>query len=330
MKHLHWIISDLFLPAHVMPQVSADLKLPHLEKLLARSQRSTHPARTQEELLCAAFGVNAVAPLRAQADGLVVAHEYWLCADPVHLQLQQSQAILQANVVCSEVEAATLCASLNAHFNQDGLTFFAPHPQRWYVHVGSLGEVVMHPISSVRQRDVKAYLPRGADALRWQKVINEVQMLLHGHPVNVARESKGQSPINSLWIWGGGLATALRTCLDAVGGDENLTAAFAQVAQLPCATSLPQILVGGAENGLWVSAALNEAWQSDDLYAWRERIQTLENNLAQAVWNALCKGELQSLTLEVMSENSSLQFKLTRAACYKLWRRTPPLGRYAV
>jgi hypothetical protein len=36
---------------------------------------------------------------------------------------------------------------------------------------------------------------------RW---LNEVQMFLHGHPVNEAREACGKPVVNSLWLWGGG------------------------------------------------------------------------------------------------------------------------------
>ncbi len=330
MKHLHWIIADLFLPPHVLLQVSVDLQLPYLQKLLARGKHNILPARAQEDLLCEAFGTNAAAPLRAQADGLSVQQFNWLCADPVDLQLQQSQAILQANVACSEAEAFALCVSLNAHFNQDGLTFFAAHPQRWYVRVEVLGEVLMHPISSVMQRDVKAYLPQGADALRWQKVVNEVQMLLHGHAVNVARESNGLPPINSLWLWGGGTANPLDSVLDAVGGDMNLSAAFAQLTQVVQPASLVKMLGGQAQQGLWGTTTLSEAWRNDDLYAWRERLKVIENEMARPIWEALCAGNLASVTVSAVDDSALRTFELQRSDCWKLWRRAKPLAHYAV
>ncbi len=40
-------------------------------------------------------------------------------------------------------------------------------------------------------RSVKHHLPQGADALAWHRVMNEAQMILHTHPVNVAREANG-------------------------------------------------------------------------------------------------------------------------------------------
>jgi hypothetical protein len=45
----------------------------------------------------------------------------------------------------------------------------------------------------------------------WRTRMNEIQMLLHDHPVNQAREARGERAINGLWCWGGGklLATPI-------------------------------------------------------------------------------------------------------------------------
>ncbi|NCF22955.1 MAG: hypothetical protein GWP60_00325 [Gammaproteobacteria bacterium] len=43
------------------------------------------------------------------------------------------------------------------------------------------------------------------------KLISEIEMTLHEMPVNEERRSRGQAPVNSLWIWGGGFAPAQRT-----------------------------------------------------------------------------------------------------------------------
>jgi hypothetical protein len=42
------------------------------------------------------------------------------------------------------------------------------------------------------------------DSLReWRRVLNEIQMVWHDHPVNIARAERGEVPINSLWLFGG-------------------------------------------------------------------------------------------------------------------------------
>ncbi len=129
MKHLHLLIPDLLLPRDAMQRISAGLQLPYLSKILARGDRTSAIHRVSEDFLCESFGVRAFAPVRAAADGLDVGDAYWMCADPVHLELQQSQAILQPEVKCSSEESAALCDALNRHFGGDGITFFAPHPR---------------------------------------------------------------------------------------------------------------------------------------------------------------------------------------------------------
>ena len=42
------------------------------------------------------------------------------------------------------------------------------------------------------------------DSLReWRRLLNEIQMVWHDHPVNLARAERGDVPINSLWLYGG-------------------------------------------------------------------------------------------------------------------------------
>src|SRR5205814_619298 len=42
------------------------------------------------------------------------------------------------------------------------------------------------------------------------RILNEAQMVLHAHPVNEAREARGEPPINSVWLWGAGRAAKVR------------------------------------------------------------------------------------------------------------------------
>ncbi|MDP2759832.1 MAG: hypothetical protein Q8O64_05420 [Sideroxyarcus sp.] len=328
MNHLHLIIPTLLLPVQASSAVLAGLRLPSLEKLLARSRRSVLPSTALETRLCEAFGVQSVAPLRALADGLAVDEGDWLCADPVELQIQPSQVMLQPDVACSDVEAQALCTTLNAHFIDEGLRFFAPHPQRWYVQAQSMGGVVMTPLRAAAWRDVKALLPQGADARRWLGLSNEMQMLLHQHPVNAARQQDGKPVINSLWLWGGGRAVAAHPVFDAVGNNDALVTALARASEVAVLDDLPGLLASRHERGLWVNAGLQEAWQRSDLYAYRARLEQLENEIAAPVWQALSTGGLHRLTLEVLADEAVRGFELTPAGCWKLWRRRQPLTAY--
>jgi hypothetical protein len=330
MKQLQLIIPSLFPPQDIATEVCAGLHLPALEKLLARGNASSSPAESLEARICATFGVQAVAPVRAVADGLEEGGHYWLCADPVSLRLTTAQVLLLPDVMPSEDEAAALCAGLNEHFAVMGLHFSAPHPQRWYVQVDAVPQMTTTSLRQVAWGDAKLHTPQGVDALRWQRIATEVQMLLHAHPLNRARAERGELPINCLWFWGGGRAMPLASSANAVGGDYGLVGAFARAAGIQPVDSLQAMLDGQSENGLWICLAPGEALQRGDLYAWREAVQQVEQQYARPLLKALQAGRLQRFTLEVLREDAAHRFELTRSAAWKLWRGARPLARYAV
>jgi hypothetical protein len=330
MKHLHLLITDLFPAQDIAAEVCAGLQLPALEKLLARGNASAAPVATLEDWLCTAFGVQSVAPVRAAADGLDVGEAYWLCADPVSLQLQRAQILVLPEAMPGKEDAESVCAALNVHFAEAGLRFAAPHSQRWYVQVEAEPQMTTSPLRQVVWRDAKFFQPQGADALCWQRIVTEMQMLLYAHPLNQAREARGEAMINSLWLWGGGRAEALQKVFEAFGGDSSLAAAFAQTAGVVHAGSLQTMLDGQQASGLWVCVAAGDAQRCGDLYAWREAVQRIEQEVAQPLLKALQAGRLQRLTLEVLRENGSQRFSLTRGDSWKLWRPERSLARYAV
>jgi hypothetical protein len=51
-------------------------------------------------------------------------------------------------------------------------------------------------------------MPAGRDGARIRSLMNEIQMLLHEHPVNRRRERARQLPVNGWWLWGFGDAPA--------------------------------------------------------------------------------------------------------------------------
>ena len=58
---------------------------------------------------------------------------YWICADPVHLQVDRDALILAApdyfELELSQAQA--LVQTLNGHFEAAGIQFFARAPTRW-------------------------------------------------------------------------------------------------------------------------------------------------------------------------------------------------------
>ena len=93
--NLHLLIPALFWPEASLPEIYRDLPLPALESLLARSSCTYNESHAIEAWLCRAFGVSQqndwpVAPVTLLVDGtgdIKAEDDYWLRADPVHLQI---------------------------------------------------------------------------------------------------------------------------------------------------------------------------------------------------------------------------------------------------
>jgi hypothetical protein len=128
-------------------------------------------------------------------------------------------------------------------------------------------------------------------------------MWLHGHPVNLAREARGQLPVSALWLWGGGvpLAAAAAAAAAAAGASPRLPRLYgadllldglarlggqglphlpAGMAALPAATSALEpapaqvndvlvLLGGGASPDLAAMQALEADWLAPGWAQWR-------------------------------------------------------------
>jgi hypothetical protein len=57
-------------------------------------------------------------------------------------------------------------------------------------------------------RPVREGVPQGVGAPALRRLMSEIEMWLHEHPLNELRIAVGKLPISGLWLWGGGSAIA--------------------------------------------------------------------------------------------------------------------------
>jgi len=346
MKSVHLVIPDLFLPKDFAAEVCAGLSMPALEKMLGRGHSEILDPDPLEEMLCKLFdiplrkddslgdgclGDAPIAAVSAVFDGL--SEGYWLRADPVHLRLQRDQMLLLAHSEISSEEAVQMCASLNEHFAGQGMEFFAPHPQRWYVRLGSLPDIRTRPISQVIGGDVRRALPTGADAAHWHRVFNEIQMLLFAHPSNESRDERGELTINSLWLWGAGHSDGVspQKNYGSASSDEVLVEMLAAAAGVPFSAWAGQWQDAQNAGGqLLVWTGLSSALQSGDLAAWRNALQDFESGYVQPLWQALRDGKIAQLKLDILSADGVRRIILKRGDAWSFWRRARRLNEYSL
>lgn len=337
----------LFIP-HLLPsgaiaeQAAGDLPLAALRKLLARARHRRLAPVTTEAWLCQAFEVEKqqdwpVAPLTLMLDGVDPGTRYWLRADPVHLRLRRDQVLLADCSILglSKTDADAIVAFLNQQFMQDGLRIIAPDAGRWYLGLEHAPQMTTRALSEVIGEDINANLPGGLDAPYWHKVANEIQMALHSHPLNDARETRGELTVNSVWLWGGGTRPAVPgRHFSAVWSDEALPCSFAANADI-AAAALP------ADAGQWLRSTdfanshhlivlgqLTAAAQYGDMARWRDQITALERDWFAPLLAALRRRRISRLTLALPGHQSSQRFELAPADLLKFWRSKSPLTAY--
>jgi hypothetical protein len=182
------------------------------------------------------------------------------------------------------------------------------------------------PTEAARGRSVDELLPRGPDALLVQRWVNEIQMLLHEHPINSAREARGALAVNSLWLWGAGQLVQPRVLARAtVWTEDPLLRGLGRASGLPVYSppAGAEDWLAHAETGQhWILldavAATNREDPSSD---WRQHADRLERLWFAPLLAAVSARRLRNLTLATHYRGRALRFSIAPGDLWKVWRR---------
>lgn len=322
-----------WLDAHDGAELTRGLATPALARLLGRARRRQQPLALSQ-LLAQPFSVSGaqLAQLAAQQDGLDCGSGHWLIADPAHLRIDRDRALLADVGVMrlDQNEADALVQALNLHFAADGLRFHAPKPGRWYLQHPQPAEAVFTPLADAIGENIDAHRPRGTSGLAWSRTLNEIQMLLFSHPVNQEREARGDTPVNSVWLWGDGAPAKPRTA-DCIiySGDESVrllaTASNSTLQDPPYSLSL-WLESHPAGKDAWIHLdRLQAAAQYRDAWGWREGLNQLEQDWFAPVLQAMHQGAVSELRIQSHGD-AGLSAGLSRADLWKFWKRAHALA----
>jgi len=333
--HVTLLVPDLFWPRDDGDGAYRELQLPEIERLLSRARRNSFPPLSLEAWLSQAFEVERqqdwpVAPITLAYDGGDAGDHYWLRADPVHLSPQRDRlTLLDASVLNPGAEdAAELIALLNRHFAGEGLVFQAPHPARWYLLVPGTPRLATRELTLAAGRDIADALPAGEDGPRWRRILNEIQMLLHEHPVNQRRESHGELPINSVWPWGGGRRVPVSgQNFSHVAGENALACALAAKAGAEKLTGMA-LPVASQGTRVLVVVETPSARHGDDR-AWRQTLAEIEHAWFTPLLTALRRREIDELVAVTLHPRACVRFEANRMDLFKFWRPRRPLAAHA-
>jgi hypothetical protein len=329
---------DFLVPGLLGSPVAQNIReiAPALATILARASVQDHPSESLELWIAKRFAITKsdemfpFAALGARAESISNANEkYWLRADPVHLSVNRDRMVLldASQLDITDAESIALAGTLQDHFKNDDFTIHAPHPERWYISSNKPIALRSHPISEVCGCNVADYWFDGPDRTRWQTRLSEMQMLLHAHPVNEARDAAGQLPINGIWFWGAGESSSFlsRDYAQIVANDvllegiASLTATKFVKADLFDQSKLSSNQAEStlvALDQLAIPAAYGE-WET-----WQTSLAALDQVWFAPALSALKNGHLKEIKIYAPSKKHSLDFSLKRIDLMKFWRQS--------
>lgn len=326
-------VPGLLGPQPALSQLPAG-ELPDLSDLIRALSRAAVASDTIDDAYAGLFRLFAIKPDRCgdypaaaicQAAQKLQLGGFCLRADPVHLQADMNSAVLQGHhaLQLDEQEAQQLLASINQHLQQDGLQLVMGQPHHWYLSLTETPDLQTSPLPVVLFQDINPHLPCGKQARDWRRLMNEVQMLLHEHPVNLQREQQGRLTVNSLWLWGGGKAP-VKTPLpwQQVYSDDWLVDALARFHDIT-SDDLPESIGSLLENCqgqvLMTIEDCIVPLRQNDPFGWLEAVQQFQSQWLKPLLEALRQNRYQSLTL--LPANGK-RYYLTGKTLRRWWKRT--------
>jgi hypothetical protein len=196
-----------------------DLELPHLARLLPRLSPAARLGSDEfslnaphEHALAQAWGWQAgdgclpFAAVAAADDGIELLDRAWGLLTPMHWAVGRDRITMAdpALLQLTQDESRTLFDAVRELFESEGFLLAWGAPQRWYAAHESLADLPCASLDRVVGRNVDRWLPEGRAARLLRRLQNEAQMLLYTHPLNDAREARGQLAVNALWLSGCG------------------------------------------------------------------------------------------------------------------------------
>jgi hypothetical protein len=232
-----------------------------------------------------------------------------LLAQPVHFSLQRDSFGLDALVTLSSDEYLTLTKHLNDFFKEEGLTLIASATQRyWFLQTSTPWQIITQPTQVVMFQNVQGFMPQGEDAQKLRQVMNQVQMLLHEHPVNQARVANGLPEVNSIWFSGSGMMNVSTNPRPiALVGQHHLPKSIAEAFQLPYFAHIEDAVAQGDQDAMMLVDDVDTInWEALHVAVKTRKIHRLTMHLP-VYGDTLFSG--------------TLQLSLTPLDCWKFWRQ---------
>jgi hypothetical protein len=343
-REIVMVIADLYWPrgadAGAGERQAAFARLPGIETAARFGARATLPrgwrAWLAEHLgradlrgvapACVAAAAREPASGTAGAAGAADNTTTWI-ASPVHLQAGLTRVHLGPGGLLrlAAPEQAALAADFGRTFGSSGPTLLPLVSGDFLLETPDLAAVATTEPARCAAGDVAEALPAGAAAAPLRRLIAEIEMWLHGQPLNEARERRGEPAVNALWLWG---AEGRRVRLEvraarevelAFGSDPWLHGLWhlqgSRCRSVP--ERLDDVLAAADARRAVLVAEAGQEMRRADAGSVADGLVRLDERFVSPALEAVRRGELLSMTLVVNDSRATVR----RSSRLRLWRR---------
>lgn len=330
------VVPGALLPAGIAAEVLAGAQAPWLMPALARARvepplqlgcdAAAHLAWLWQQFGGSGEPVSAPYALRALDEQAPLGAQCWhvdpvrfefardhLLVTPLPEPLADDEAQPLAEHLLTALQEAAADAAPRLHVHREGwlLTLATP----WSLHASPLDAALGQPAHE--------HWPAGADAARWRRLLNDVQMRWHAAAVNDARVRRGEAAVNGLWLHGGGLWQPLPNRPFAmVASRDPVLRGWALAAGLPRSAVVGEGTAEARGDALSIHRELLAPAQFEAWGQWLERLARLDAELCALHQRCIAAG-CEELALVLCGQREVRLARIGRRDGWRLWRRAP-------
>jgi hypothetical protein len=329
--HIDLVIPGLFnLPLEEFAPDFLASNLPSLNKILSHSNSIPNDQHDFESIIAGSLGLTGRQTLpfaQAFVEGEKVdnLHQYLLCRT-IHLKADMHNALvipLDNNSV-NEDGSSLVLEDLQAFFSED-CELKPLENGLWLMRLKNCEPSDCYPhYLSVIGRKANQFIEQSKQALPWYKLMNEMQMFMHQHPINQNRLTTGLLPINSLWFWGAGEKPKFDDSKTQWFCDDEQLIRFADSSNIRH-QSLDQLAqTKSTENTIVIDLSLLEALKTSSSDNLQSKLEILEKTVFKPAM-ILFRSSHTSLQLRTAHH---FDLTMTSFSKYKIWRSSKNLDSF--
>jgi hypothetical protein len=252
---------------------------------------------------------------------------YCYYSDPIHLRADMSDAIVfdRSHFNLTLEEAQSLVNAINPHIQNISCRIEIANPVHWYLLSQKEMPSTIPSLQRMHGKPVGAVLTNSGYAAEWRHLMNELQILLHQQPVNTERVSRGELPINGVWIHAGSVSEVPNYTINRVVTPSPFARAVCQELALDCMEQLSESVFTGNQGDILI---FDESLMAEgDVKDRQLQLEAMETYWFQPMYAWLRQRKIDEIIIDPVA---GCRFIVRSKFLHRFWRRrVHPLDVYA-